>query len=122
MAHWTAEEAKARNIEKMGETWGHNIALFGRRLLHASPLEPASRQHVRDALSAIAAVLNEIEAAYMDAGTFLKGIPGEPGGALSLLYIIDDGVRAAVERKDRLTRGNWSKHLVLPRIAGSFSQ
>jgi hypothetical protein len=75
----------------------------------ASPLELASRQHVRDALSAIAAVLNEVESAYMDAGTFFEGIPGEPGGALSLLYIIDDGVKVEVERKDRLTQGKWSK-------------
>jgi hypothetical protein len=73
----------------------------------ASPLAPASRLHVQDALSAITAVLNEIDAVYMDSQTFFEGIPGHPGGALSLLYVLDDGVRVEAERQERLKQGKW---------------
>jgi hypothetical protein len=38
----------------------------------ASPLALASRQHVKDALSTIVAVLNEIEIVYMDSQTFFE--------------------------------------------------
>jgi hypothetical protein len=73
----------------------------------ASSLEPASRQHVRDALAAIVAVLNAVESICMDSKTHFDSTHGQLGGALSLLYVIDDGVRAASERKDRLAQGDW---------------
>ena len=75
----------------------------------ASPLALASRQHVKDALSTIVAVLNEIEIVYMDSQTFFEGVPGHPGGALSLLYVFDDGVTAEAERQERLKQGKRSE-------------
>jgi len=64
---------------------------------------------VKDALSTIVAVLNEIEIVYMDSQTFFEGVPGHPGGALSLLYVLDDGVTAEAERQERLKQGKWSE-------------
>jgi hypothetical protein len=74
----------------------------------ATPLQPASRQYVREALSAIDAVLNAVSGAYMDSETYFER-PGHAGGALSLLYVIDDGVRAEAKRRDRLKQGKWSE-------------
>jgi hypothetical protein len=47
----------------------------------AAPLQAASRQCIREALSAIVAVLNEIEGAYMDSETHFEG-PSRAGGAV----------------------------------------
>jgi len=67
----------------------------------ANPLESASRKKVRDALESISSVLNEISVYYFDS-TILFGETSSPGGALSLLHIIHDGLTARKERRERI--------------------
>lgn len=71
---------------------------------HPEPLEPASREKVRLALSALVEVLNPVTQHYMDTSNVFD-LPGYHGDAGSLLYVLDDGVRAEAERHDRLKRG-----------------
>jgi hypothetical protein len=63
----------------------------------ATPLEPASRDLVNEALSAIAKVLNAVESHYMDSNTqFVGGLT--TGNAESLLYFLAAGLRAEAAR------------------------
>ena len=71
----------------------------------AKPLEPASRQGVRDALAALADVLNDVSRHYQSAESVFDHLP-LGGGAASLLYIIDDGLKVAQKRFARLSRGD----------------
>lgn len=71
---------------------------------HPVPLVPASREKVNTALNAIAEVLDAVTQHYMDT-TSSFDVLGYPGGAVSLLYVIDDGLRVQAERHDRLSRG-----------------
>jgi hypothetical protein len=78
------------------------------------PLSPASRQSVRDALAAIVAVLNKIEAVYLESTTFFD-TPHYGDGALALLYVIDDGVRVKAERREKMKEGRWGEVDFRPR-------
>ena len=71
----------------------------------AKPLKTASGNNVRDALEAIAATLNAVAEHYL-ASTTVFDFETSSGGALSLLYVIDDGLRADSERRVRLNDGN----------------
>jgi hypothetical protein len=70
----------------------------------AQPLKEASRLGVRTALRSIAAALDAISARYLDSTSMFEVGPG-PGGAINLLYVIDEGLNAAKERESRLTNG-----------------
>jgi hypothetical protein len=70
----------------------------------AEPLKPASRAAVREALSAVADVLNPISRAYLDSTTMFEGL-GANHGAEALLYVLDDGLRTEQDRRDRLKKG-----------------
>jgi hypothetical protein len=70
----------------------------------AEPLKAASRAAVKDALSAIADVLNTISRSYLNSTTWFEGL-GARSGAEALLYVLDDGLKADLERRDRLKRG-----------------
>lgn len=72
--------------------------------LHPVPLEAASREKVTLALNALVDVLNAVTQHYLDTSNVFD-LPGYPGDAGSLLYVVDDGVRAKAERRDRLKRG-----------------
>jgi plasmid stabilization system protein ParE len=72
----------------------------------AEPLKPASRAKVKEALGAIAEVLNAVSGHYMKSTTAFEGV-GNWNGAVSLLYVIDDGLRAARERQERLRAGEY---------------
>lgn len=72
----------------------------------AEPLKPASRAKVKEALCSISDVLNVLSIHYMDSTTMFEGVGG-PGGAASLLYVLDDGLRAEEERHKRLKAGNY---------------
>jgi len=72
----------------------------------AEPLKPASRAKVKEVLSAISDVLNAVSSHYMDSTTAFEGIGGSDG-AVSLLYVLDDGIRAAEERNNRRMEGNY---------------
>lgn len=73
----------------------------------AEPLLSASRAKVVDALSSISDVMNAISVHCMDSTTMYEGVGGESGGALSLLYVLDDGLRAKKELHERLKAGNY---------------
>jgi hypothetical protein len=68
-----------------------------------TPLEAADRDKVNTALSAIVDVLNAVSLHYMNSSSFFD-IHGYPGDVMSLLCIIDDGLRVEAERRDRLKR------------------
>jgi hypothetical protein len=70
------------------------------------PLTPASRAMVGAALDSIAKVLNTISEYYMQS-TIGFDMTNEPYGAEDLLYILDDGIKADAERRNRIKSGNY---------------
>jgi hypothetical protein len=72
---------------------------------HATPLAPASRKGVRDALEAIVNLLNHVEQQQCGCATFYDGI-SPYGNAESLLCVLRDGVNADSSRRRRLSSGN----------------
>lgn len=70
----------------------------------AEPLKPASRVAVEDALADLSEVLNTISRTLMDSTTIYNGL-GARHGAVSLLYVLDDGLRVEQDRRDRLKKG-----------------
>jgi hypothetical protein len=70
----------------------------------AEPLKPASRASVRAAMDAIADVLNTVGLHLLDSTTAFEGA-GLSNGALNLLYVIDDGLKAERARRERLKSG-----------------
>jgi hypothetical protein len=80
----------------------------------AEPLQPASRQKIRLAIAAINDVLDAVLKHYLN-NTNLFDWVGNPGGALSLIYVIDDGVRADAERRARLESGKFHPDDIRPR-------
>lgn len=80
----------------------------------AVPLQAASRAQVKNALSALAAVMNAVSGHYLGSETlFDRGI--SPDGALDLLYVLQDGLRAARERKARLSSRSYTAKDITPR-------
>lgn len=72
----------------------------------AEPLQPASRASVKDVLTSMAGVLNAVSAHYLDSTTVFEGI-STPGGAIALLYALDDSVRLQAERRERMNKGDF---------------
>jgi len=72
------------------------------------PLEPASRAKIKEALHSISSVLNAISSHYFDSTTGFDMGAGSVNGAISLLYVIDDGLKAGKERDERVQSGNYS--------------
>lgn len=70
----------------------------------AKLLQTASRAKVKDALKSIAKVLNIVSEHYMDSTTIFDLI-SNPQGAETLLYLLDDGLRAIKERENRIKAG-----------------
>jgi hypothetical protein len=69
-----------------------------------TPLVEASREDVKKALKAIAAVLNALAAHYSGSATAFD-FGGPLGGAISLLHVLGMGSRAHRARSERLTAG-----------------
>jgi hypothetical protein len=69
-----------------------------------TPLAEGSRAQVKAALKAISDVLNALEGHYFQSETRFD-IGGPLGGAISLLYVLDDGLRAEEARQERLEAG-----------------
>jgi hypothetical protein len=69
------------------------------------PLAEASRSQVTTALKTIADVLNAVEGHYLKSETRFD-MAAQRGGALSLLYLMDDGLNAREEREKRIESGN----------------
>jgi hypothetical protein len=74
----------------------------------AKPLKTASRKQVTEALKTIADVLNEVSVHYAESEMLFAGTHSA-GGAVSLLYVLDDGIRVQAIRKERMLRGEISK-------------
>lgn len=71
------------------------------------PLAMASRALVRKALEDLAAVLDLVSHDYIGSTSFFDSGP-EIGGALELLYVLNDGLAVQRERRARLERGEYS--------------
>jgi hypothetical protein len=78
------------------------------------PLQPASRKAVKEAMSALADVLNTVTLHYKDSTT-LFDVPSGYGGGESLLYVIDDGLKMAEEREKRIQNGDFKASDFEPR-------
>ncbi len=81
----------------------------------AKPLEGGSRKQVSQVLKAIADVLHAVEDYYTQSETFFEGMH-PAGGAVSLLHVLDGGVRAQAERSERRRRGDTSGNDYRPDI------
>jgi hypothetical protein len=68
------------------------------------PLAQATRAETTEAISAIAAVLNAVEFHYFRGGTSFDFVQ-MPRGALTLLYLLGDGLKQKAERGERLKKG-----------------
>ena len=74
----------------------------------AAPLKAASIQNTNSALSAIADVLNAVQLHFFD-GQTAYDFADPPHGARTLLYLLDDGLKAKDARADKIARGEISK-------------
>jgi hypothetical protein len=102
-------------IEKLIKTAKHKIA-FCREprntliahtnidVLTAATLEFGSRLQMTESLDALGNVLNEIETFYMGSPTAFAHVH-TVGNAVSLLYVLHDGLGAEAARVDRIGRG-----------------
>jgi hypothetical protein len=73
----------------------------------ASPLKNASRAQVKEVLRAIANVLNIADVHFTGSETYF-GIGQGVGGAVSLLYVLNDGMNVQKKREERLLAGEFS--------------
>jgi hypothetical protein len=80
----------------------------------AAPLKAASRAAVKDALGSISHVLNTVSTAYLAESTAYE-MTDALHGAASLLYVIDDGLRFDLRRRERLNAGEISDDDYAPR-------
>jgi hypothetical protein len=74
----------------------------------AEPLLDASRRQVNVALETLTSMQNAVRAHYMKSESYFRLGRGA-GGAVSLLYVLDDGLRADAERIERLSRGEFAE-------------
>ncbi len=84
----------------------------------AEPLKPASRTKVNEALSSLSAVLNVVSRHYFDSTTVFDidlRVGGGPGGAMSLLYVVDAGLEAEKTKRERLENGEYDLQDFHPR-------
>ena len=109
----SAVEAKVKEAESNStfcRDWrNRHIAHLDRDLAlesNAEPLMEANRAMVKQALESIAAPLKLVAERFF--GSDLRFDIYKPiHGAVSLLHVIDDGLKAGLEREDRLSQGNW---------------
>ena len=77
-------------------------------------LSELSRKGVQEMIDAVVAVLNALAVKYLDSATkFDLGVG--PGGAISVLYTLDNGLRAEELRRKRLERGELEEDDLKPR-------
>ena len=80
----------------------------------AEPLKPASRLKVKQALAALDAVLNAVSSYYLDSTTYFA-FGAAHGGAMSLLYVVDTGLKAERDKQTRLASGVFEPQDYKPR-------
>lgn len=67
----------------------------------AKSLEPGSKERITAALKAVADVLNAMELHYFKSGTSFDAAH-MPNGAVTLLYLLGDGLKEKAERAERI--------------------
>jgi hypothetical protein len=82
--------------------------------LGANPLKSASQEKVREALEALVEVLNAVSLHYQDSTTCFE-FGTSDGGAMSLLYVLDDGIKADTLRRERRRNGTFNREDYGPR-------
>lgn len=99
---------KAMEQTAFARDWrNRRIAHRDLKLMLEEPTEAlaeASRAQVNAALKAIADVLNAVAVHYLKSETAYD-MAALRGGALNLLYVIDDGLKAIEEREKRIQSG-----------------
>jgi AbiU2 len=70
-----------------------------------APLQLANVAKVLAALGALSATLNVVSEHYLQSTIHFDWVGPSSGGAISLLHLLRDGVRAQEEREERLRRG-----------------
>jgi len=70
----------------------------------AKPLKQGSREQITAALKAIADVLNAVELHFFRGGTSFDAVH-MPNGAVTLLYLLGDGLKVKSERAERIKSG-----------------
>ena len=72
---------------------------------HVAPLESASREKISSALKSLADVINAINRHYVQYTIMFDANLGGVQTTRSLITVLDDGVKAKVERTERKLRG-----------------
>jgi hypothetical protein len=72
----------------------------------STPLAVASRNLVAQALTDLGAMLNVVSQEYVASTSFFDGGP-EVGGAIDMLYALNEGLLARRARRERLERGEY---------------
>ena len=80
----------------------------------AEKLKPASRKQVIELLKLIAKALNTVSGYYTDSTIFFEGI-GNINGSVSLLHVIDDGLRAKKKRLEDIEKNVYDPSNLSPR-------
>jgi hypothetical protein len=70
----------------------------------AEPLKTGSRQSVREILQTLGQTLDTVSSRYLGSTTYFE-FETDAGGALSLLYVLDDGLKVEEARRERLRQG-----------------
>lgn len=106
----SVEEVKDKS--KFARDWrNRRIAHSDLHLLQGINVESLSLvsiSNVNEVLSLLANVLNLISLLYQKAKTYF-GDMDYPGNAVDLLYVLDDGIRAKEEQKNRIRSGKYRK-------------
>jgi hypothetical protein len=69
----------------------------------AAPLQPASRADVKASLGRLADVMNAVQKHYLNSNTIFDAA-SRHNGAITLLYLMGDGLKLKSEREERLKR------------------
>jgi hypothetical protein len=100
---------EALKVTAFSRDWRHrHIAHRDLKLALEQPTEPlaeASMAQVNASLKALTAVLNAVSGHYLKSETRFDMFARHTG-ALTLLYLMDEGVRALKEREERIQSGN----------------
>lgn len=104
------EELVARAIEQAEFCRDWRNRHLAHRDLHlalargAEPLKTGSRQAVREILRTLGEILDAVSSRYLGSTTYFD-LETDAGGALSLLYVIDDGLKVEEAKRERLRQG-----------------
>jgi hypothetical protein len=82
----------------------------------AEPLAPASREHVREAITALGELVNYLSLQYRGSTTIFD-LPESGGSAKSLLYVLREGIEAECARRNRIRSGVATNDDFIPRGA-----